>query len=131
MINLVPQRYHEFIRFGLVGVTNTAVHAGIVVALMELLAPPAFVANGVAFMFANVMSYILNSRFTFRTPASFLGYRRFLLVSLVSLGLTLAITSLVEYLGWHYAFGLLMVIFVVPVLNYMVMKLWAFTPHAS
>ncbi|MBA6095699.1 GtrA family protein [Pseudomonas juntendi] len=128
MINLVPQRYYEFIRFGLVGVTNTLVHAGIVVTLMELLAPPAYVANGVAFMFANVMSYILNSRFTFKTPASFLGYRRFLLVSLVSLALTLAITSLVEFLGWHYAFGLLMVIFVVPVLNYIVMKLWAFSP---
>ena len=128
MINLVPQRYHEFIRFGLVGATNTLVHAGIVVTLMELLAPPAYVANGVAFMFANVMSYILNSRFTFKTPASFLGYRRFLLVSLVSLALTLAITSLVEFLGWHYAFGLLMVIFVVPVLNYIVMKLWAFSP---
>ncbi|MEN3141352.1 GtrA family protein [Ochrobactrum sp. WV_118_8] len=128
MINLVPQRYHEFIRFGLVGVSNTAVHAAIVVALMELLAPPAFVANGVAFMFANVMSYILNSRFTFRTPLSFRGYRRFLLISLVSLGLTLIFTSLVEYLGGHYAFGLLMVIFVVPVLNYMVMKIWAFTP---
>nr|WP_220460332.1 GtrA family protein [Pseudomonas juntendi] len=112
----------------MVGVTNTLVHAGIVVTLMELLAPPAYVANGVAFMFANVMSYILNSRFTFKTPASFLGYRRFLLVSLVSLALTLAITSLVEFLGWHYAFGLLMVIFVVPVLNYIVMKLWAFSP---
>ncbi|KHL76128.1 membrane protein [Pseudomonas putida] len=128
MISLVPQRYHEFIRFGLVGVTNTAVHAGIVVALMELFAPPAFIANGIAFMFANVMSYVLNSRFTFRTATSLLGYRRFLLVSLVSLGLTLAITSVVEYLGWHYALGLLMVIFVVPVLNYLVMKLWAFTP---
>ncbi len=127
-MNLVPQRYHEFIRFGLVGVGNTAVHAGIVIALMELLVPPAFIANGVAFMFANVMSYILNSRFTFSTPPSFVGYQRFLLVSLLSLGLTLALTSLVEYLGGHYAFGLLMVIFVVPVLNYMAMKMWAFTP---
>ncbi|WP_060482514.1 GtrA family protein [Pseudomonas sp. NBRC 111119] len=128
MIRLIPQRYHEFIRFGLVGVTNTAVHAGIVVLLMEVFAPPAPVANGVAFLFANVMSYMLNSRFTFRMPVSFLGYRRFLLVSLVSLALTLAITSLVEFLGWHYAVGLMMVIFVVPVLNYVVMKLWAFTP---
>lgn len=127
-MNLVPQRYQEFIRFGLVGVSNTTVHAGIVVALMELLTPPAFVANGVAFMFANVMSYILNSRFTFRTPSSFVGYRRFLLISLLSLGLTLTFTSMVEYFGGHYAFGLLMVIFVVPVLNYMVMKIWAFTP---
>ncbi|MNN93497.1 GtrA-like protein [compost metagenome] len=73
---------------------------------------------------------MLNSRFTFRTPTSLLGYRRFLAVSLVSLGLTLLITSVVEYLGLHYAVGLAMVIFVVPVLNYLVMKLWAFKPAA-
>ena len=125
---IIPVKYHEFIRFGLVGVANTAVHAGIVIALMEAFAPLAFVANGVAFVFANLMSYALNSRFTFKTPVSFLSYQRFLLVSLVSLALTLLITSLVEYLGWHYGVGLIMVILVVPVLNYLVMKIWAFGP---
>lgn len=125
---IIPAKYYEFIRFGLVGVANTVVHAGIVIALMEALAPPAFVANGVAFMFANLMSYALNSRFTFKTPVSFLGYRRFLLVSLVSLALTLLITWLVEYLGWHYGVGLAIVILVAPVLNYLVMKIWAFAP---
>lgn len=125
---IIPAKYHEFIRFGLVGVANTMVHAGIVIALMEALAPPAFVANGVAFVFANLMSYSLNSRFTFKTPVSFLGYRRFLLVSLVSLALTLLVTLVVGYLGWHYGVGLIMVILVVPVLNYMVMKVWAFAP---
>lgn len=125
---IIPAKYHEFIRFGLVGVANTMVHAGIVIALMEALAPPAFLANGVAFVFANLMSYSLNSRFTFKIPVSFLGYRRFLLVSLVSLALTLLITLVVEYLGWHYGVGLIMVILVVPVLNYMFMKVWAFAP---
>ncbi|EJN18800.1 putative membrane protein [Pseudomonas sp. GM78] len=125
---IIPAKYHEFIIFGLVGVANTAVHASIVIALMEIFAPPAFVANGVAFVFANLMSYALNSRFTFKTPVSFLGYRRFLVVSLVSLALTLLITSIVEYLGWHYGVGLVMVILVVPVLNYLVMKIWAFAP---
>ncbi|WP_095048547.1 GtrA family protein [Pseudomonas sp. Irchel s3h9] len=125
---IVPAKYHEFIRFGLVGVANTAVHAGIVIMLMEACVPPAFVANGVAFFFANLMSYTLNSRFTFRLPMSFLGYRRFLLVSLVSLALTLLITSVIEFLGWHYGVGLILAILVVPVLNYLVMKVWAFSP---
>lgn len=125
---IIPARYHEFIRFGLVGVANTVVHAGIVIALMETFAPPAFLANGVAFMFANLMSYVLNSRFTFKIPVSFLCYRRFLLVSLLSLVLTLLITSIVEYQGWHYGVGLILVILVVPALNYLVMKMWAFSP---
>jgi putative flippase GtrA len=127
----IPSKYHEFIRFGLVGIVNTGVHAGIVIALMETLAPPAYVANGIAFMFANVMSYCINSRFTFRTAISFRGYRKFLLVSLLSLALTLAITSLAEYSGLHYGIGLVLVICVVPVLNYLVMKLWAFAPASS
>ncbi|MBA1204478.1 GtrA family protein [Pseudomonas capeferrum] len=125
---IIPEKYHQFIRFALVGVANTLAHALVVVALMEALSPPAAVANGVAFVFANLMSYTLNSRFTFRMPMSFAGYRRFLLVSLVSLALTLLITSAVEYAGLHYSIGLLMVIFVVPVLNYLVMKIWAFAP---
>jgi putative flippase GtrA len=125
---MIPAKYHEFLRFGLVGVANTGVHAVIVITLMEVFAPPAFVANGVAFFFANLMSYALNSRFTFRIPLSFLGYRRFLFVSLVSLALTLLITSLVELIGWHYGIGLALAILVVPVLNYLVMKIWAFAP---
>lgn len=128
MLTIIPAKYHEFIRFGLVGVANTAVHAGIVIALMETVVPPAYVANGVAFVFANLMSYCLNSLFTFRTAITLKGYRKFLLVSLVSLGLTLAITSLAEHLGLHYGIGLVLVIFVVPVLNYFVMKMWAFAP---
>lgn len=125
---IIPARYHEFIRFGLVGVVNTAVHAGIVIALMETFAPPAFLANGVAFLFANLMSYFLNSKFTFKAALSVLNYLRFLLVSLVSLVLTLLITLVAEYLGWHYGVGLILVILIVPVLNYLVMKVWAFAP---
>lgn len=127
----ILSKYREFIRFGLVGVVNTGVHAGIVIAFMEKLAPPAYVANGIAFMFANVISYCINSRFTFYIPISFKGYRRFLLVSLLSLALTLIITSLAEYFGLHYGIGLVLVIFVVPVLNYLVMKMWAFAPASS
>ena len=125
---IIHAKYHEFIRFGLVGVANTVVHAGVVIALMEVFAPPAFLANGVAFVFANLMSYALNSRFTFNAPVSYSGYRRFLLVSLVSLALTLLITSLVEYLRWHYGVGLAVAILLVPILNYLVMKIWAFAP---
>ena len=125
---IIPAKFHEFIRFGLVGVANTAMHAGIVIGLMETFAPPAFLANGVAFMFANLMSFVLNSRFTFKIPVSFLYYRRFLLASLVSFVLTLLITSVVEHLGWHYGVGLILVILVVPALNYLVMKMWAFSP---
>lgn len=128
---IIPGKYYQFLRFALVGVANTAVHAGVVILLMETLAPPAAVANACAFIEANLMSYCINSRFTFRVPMSWLGYRRFLLVSLVSLGLTLLITSWVEYMGWHYGVGLVMVVFIVPVLNFMVMKLWAFAPAKS
>lgn len=126
----IPSKYHEFIRFGLVGVINTGVHAGIVILLMETLLPPAYIANGIAFMFANGISYCINSRWTFRTTISFRGYRRFLLVSLLSLALTLLITSLAEHLGLHYGIGLLLVVFMVPVLNYLAVRVWAFAPES-
>lgn len=121
------KRHQEFIRFGLVGISNTFVHAVIVIMLMEVFLPPAYFANMIAFFFANVFSYVLNSRYTFRKALSFYSYWRFLAMSLVSLGLTVAVTFVFEYLGFHYIFGLLAVIFVVPVINYTFMKIWVFS----
>ncbi|WP_280528281.1 hypothetical protein [Pseudomonas syringae] len=38
------------------------------------------------------------------------------------------ITSIAEYCGLHYGIGLIKVVFVGPVLNYLTMKMWTFAP---
>lgn len=70
----------RFLKFGGVGVINTAVDFAVFAALLSLTAPVAAAHIG-AFLIANICSYCLNARFTFgdRAPAgsAFLVIRRY------------------------------------------------------
>jgi len=117
---------HQILFFCFIGVINSAVHAVVVLTLVEssILTPVA--ANVCAFVVANIVSFFLNCRFTFRTLPRFFLYRRFFLVSLVSLILTVMLSGGVQLMGWDYKIGLLLVIGVAPMLTFALQKWWAF-----
>lgn len=70
----------EALRFGLVGVVNTAIDFGLFVLLYRLLGLDPLLANAIAFGVAVSNSYWLNQRWTFAgSRASLAGYGRFLL----------------------------------------------------
>ncbi|PIF21357.1 GtrA family protein [Candidatus Pantoea floridensis] len=116
----------EFLRFALVGGVNTLLHAIILTCLMESVFINVVFANFFAFLIANVFSYFMNCNFTFKVRPGLRGYAKFLSSSLLALILTLAISALVGYMGYHYLIGFLFVILLVPVISYFMMKLWAF-----
>jgi putative flippase GtrA len=123
----ISSRYMQVIQFAFIGVLNTAIHASVVIGLVEHMAFRPVVANAVAFFFANIFSYCLNSRITFKSTLSFGGYLRFLSVSLVSLGGTLIISWLGEYFGIDYRISLIGVIILVPAISFLALKFWAFS----
>jgi len=92
------------IRFGGVGIVNTLADFIIFWALIAAGAP-AVAANLAGFLGANLQSYLLNSRITFRAegrPAavSFSGYGRFLAAHAMSLAVsTILIVVLAERVG--------------------------------
>ena len=59
------RRLVEFVRYGLVGVVNTAVHAAVFFSLVALGAAQS-VGNLVAFLVAVTVSFFANARFTFK-----------------------------------------------------------------
>lgn len=90
-------RLGEIIRFGLVGVLNTAIDLASFSLLYRLVGLPALVANGLAFWVAVSNSYWLNRRWTFRQHQvrGFRAYSHFVLVNIGGLILgTLAILLL-------------------------------------
>jgi putative flippase GtrA len=95
------------LRFGLVGVVNTAVDFAIFVLLYRWAGLDPLLANGMAFVLAVTNSYLLNHRWTFRRhnrALSFSGYARF--VALNSGGLligTLAILLLGRLMPLEFA----------------------------
>lgn len=117
----------QFMTFAVIGVCNTLIHAGTVIVGVEYLQFSPTLANGVAFMLANLVSYFLNSAFTFKADVSLYKYYRFFVASLLSLGLTLLFAYIGTVLQVHYLFSLVAAIFVVPVVNFFILKAWAFS----
>jgi putative flippase GtrA len=124
-------RWREIALFGAVGVTNTIVHGLVLAGAVEFLRLPLLLAHTVAFGVANLFSYVVNSRLTFRMPLSASRYMRFATASLVALALTLGIAMAADYLGFDYTTGFAIVVVTVPVFSFFVIKFWAFAKPKS
>ena len=119
----------QFTKFGLVGLINTLIHALVLFAAVEVSKLHPVVGNLMAFLGANMASFIMNSYWTFKTAPEVRRYGKFLTSSLLALGLTLGIAGVFEFLGIHYGLGFLCIILLVPALNYWMLKRWAFAGH--
>jgi len=107
------------LRFALVGVAATAIHVAIATGLIAgwRLHPAA--ANGIAFVFANLASYVANTRWSFGAPLGLTNWGRFVTVSVGAWLLTVAIAWAVEAAGGHYLAGIALVVLLVPALSFM------------
>ena len=119
-------KYGQFLVFVIIGIVNTLIHGSILVVLVEYFDTIVVFAHLIAFFAANLFSYIANSKFTFKEPLSLSYYYRFLMASMLALGLTLLISALMENMGFHYLIGFLMIIIVVPIFTFLTLKFWAF-----
>ncbi|WP_157760770.1 GtrA family protein [Hydrogenovibrio halophilus] len=118
--------HQQAMRFGVIGVFNTAVHSLVVVGGIETFYLNPVFANILGFFVANTGSFFLNCRYTFDHTPSVKSYQRFLSASSLSLALTIALSGLAEWMGWHYLVGLLLVIIFGPVLSFFIHKAWSF-----
>lgn len=121
------EKWREIALFALIGVTNTLVHGLMLASGVEYLQLPLLVSHTFAFCVANLFSYVLNSRITFKTSLSAKRYVRFLTASLVALALTLGIAAAADHLGVDYLYGFAMAVFTVPAVSFVLVKFWVFT----
>jgi putative flippase GtrA len=125
------KKWRETALFAVVGLTNTLIHGFVLAGATQYLQLPLLVSHTVAFSVANLFSYMVNSRLTFRTPLSVLRYVRFLAASMVALALTLGIAAAADYSGLDYLYGFAIVVVTVPVFSFVVVKFWAFAKPRS
>lgn len=127
-VSLAWGNLKQFCIFGFIGVINTLIHGGVVVASVErgLLSPVP--ANVLAFVAANTFSFFANCRFTFCALPTWGGYGKFVSVSLTSLVMTVLLSGFAEWMGWHYLLGLALVILLVPLFSFFLQKKFTFGP---
>lgn len=122
----IPKEYRQILIYGVVGVVNTMLHSGVVIFLIEVGVVGAVLANIFGFLCANTFSFFINCKLTFKSPPTFAIYRKFAMVSLVSLVLTVCLSAFAVWMVWHYLIGLILVIVFGPLLTFVLHKNYAF-----
>jgi putative flippase GtrA len=124
----VQTALRQLVRFGVVGIAATAVHAALLLMLVELAALGPVPATALAFSAAVVVTFVGQSFWVFQNiswaPRRIL---KFLATALGGLIGNVAIMGLsVEILRLHYLIGLGVALAVVPTATFLLSRYWVF-----
>lgn len=121
------------LRFGLTGVANTGMHAlvaflclnGFFLGVAGLVVGPV-VANGVAFAVATIFSYVVNTLWTFSAEMNRKNFQRFGCVAVIGLMAAMLLAKLSELIGLPPIGSVVLVVCVMPVINFGLHSLWTY-----
>jgi putative flippase GtrA len=125
---LTPSPLHLVVRFGLTGLTTTHVYFFLTNAFVLLLGMPPAVASVCAYLLSIGISYLLQSRFTFRVNSDSVDQVvRFVVTSLAGLAVSWGVMAFtLVVLEWPYLSGALLVCVLIPAINFLVFRGWVF-----
>jgi putative flippase GtrA len=124
-----PNAYRQFVRFLVVGLSNTAL-SFVVYRLLLVASTPYVVAAPLAFAVGALNGYLLNRRWTFAAPDT--TRARFLYVAFAALGaasLTLLVLLFVRGAGLDRVEAYLVAIPPVTVATFAANRIWTFAPR--
>ncbi|MCK1403227.1 GtrA family protein [Bradyrhizobium sp. 4] len=115
-------------RFGLTGATTALVYFVLTNAFVLSSVMTPVVSSVCAYVVSVAISYLMQSRFTFRVDGDSLDQvARFVVMSLVGLVVSWGVMALtVDLLHWPYLIGAIGVCVIIPVLNFFLTRGWVF-----
>jgi putative flippase GtrA len=122
----------QFLKFGLVGVSNTLIAFAVYTVLLKLFGVWYIAASGIGFAVGAVNGFLLNRRWTFREhTGDALTPVRWAIVQSCGLGLNLALVYLfVHDVGMDKLVGQIPATAIVVVLTFAANRAWTFRIHA-
>lgn len=116
----------QFWRFVATGLLNTAAHTIIAIAMIEVGGVTLIVANMTAFIAATLLSYLVNTLWSFSGTINTTTLFRFFVVSVVGLLLAGLVSSVAQASHVHYLVGIACVpVFVTPV-TFTLHRIWTY-----
>ncbi|GLQ53711.1 GtrA family protein [Devosia nitrariae] len=112
-------------RFAAAGLISTGTHIAVALSLTYLGWGPGL-ANGCAFCVALLVSWYLNTVWTFGQSPARAQFARYTAVSALGLVATVAIAELVRTAGGTDLMGIAVVVLLVPVMTYSLHAIWTF-----
>ncbi len=118
----------KFVRFAVTGLLLTAVHTLLATLFIKLVTPIPPLANGLAFTGATVLSYLINTHWSFSARLSGRTFRKFFMVSVAGFLLAVLVSWLMQRAGFHYLLGILAVAVCVPPITFLLHNFWTYRP---
>jgi len=129
-MKMVRKSVKQFIRFGIVGITNTLINLAVLYILTEFFGVYYMVSAVFAFLVAVTNSFLLNKVWTFEEKVNYRTsskYVKFFTVSIIALIFNLIILYvLVEYFGMWYMGAQIIGVASNLIINFFGNKLWTF-----
>ena len=118
----------QFARFVIVGIINTAVFFSVASLLILQFQQSQLIAYSLGFVAANIVSFVLHGRFSFRARLGVNPYAKFLTVSVLSLTLVAALGHLGDRFDIDYRITFLATLIIQPIITFAALKFWVFRP---
>jgi putative flippase GtrA len=133
MMAVLPPSLHRIVRFGLAGAVATLAYFLITNVLVLLANMPPVTASVCAYLLSLGISYILQSRFTFKINTDSPNQvARFVITSLAGLLVSWCVMAIaVDVLSWSYFVGTAVICVLIPLVNYFVFRGWVFATHSN
>ena len=114
------------VRFALTGVFVTGVHAAATIAFIQTWIPSPPLANGAAFIAATLVSYFINTRWSFSTRLRGRTFARFVAVAILGFLLAMLVALGVQELGFDYPVGIGAVAVTIPAVTFLLHNFWTY-----
>ena len=119
----------QMVKYGLVGLSATSIHAAMLFFLVEKWGVGPVLASVPAFLTALVVSFLINHHWTFVVKGGYGRYfSKYAAISVAGLILNIAIMyGTVSLMHQSYVVGLWVVIILVPLFSFLLQRYWTFS----
>ncbi|SEM39002.1 Putative flippase GtrA (transmembrane translocase of bactoprenol-linked glucose) [Pseudomonas sp. ok272] len=114
------------LRFAVTGLLVTALHAVVAVLFIHYVSPLPPLANGVAFAVATVVSYVINTTWSFSSRLHGRTLLRFMLVSVAGFFLAMLVAWVAQRAGLNYLWGIGAVALTIPAFTFVLHNFWTY-----
>jgi len=114
------------LRFAVTGVFVTGLHALVAILFFNFVSPQPPLANGVAFAVATVVSYLINTTWSFSAQLHGRTLLRFMTVSGVGFLLAMLVAWVAQMAGLNYLLGIGAVAVTIPVFTFVMHNFWTY-----
>jgi len=121
----------RLVKFTVVGLSIAVFHYMSAVLMVDQGGIRPALANSLAFLAAAVLSYTLQTLWTFESRFTARNAIRFVVVLLVGVGVSWGTSSVVAALGLPYRLGVIIVLFLIPALNFLLHHFWTYAEPAA